>query len=100
MRRWRLAVGLVLLVALGLALPYLISSYYLAIATQVLFFGLLAMSIDLLGGYTGLMPLGQAGIMGVSSYVLGYLISRAHWDWSRSGCCCAASATSRCRRCW
>jgi branched-chain amino acid transport system permease protein len=80
-RRWRLGVGLALAVALGLALPYLINSYYLAIITQVLVFGLLAMSIDLLGGYTGLMPLGHAGVMGVASYVLGYLISRAHWDW-------------------
>ena len=81
MPRWVVVAGLALLVALGVALPYLTSSYYLAIATQVLFFGLLAMSIDLLGGYTGLMPLGHAGVMGVSSYVLGYLISRLHWDW-------------------
>jgi branched-chain amino acid transport system permease protein len=80
-RRWRLTAAIVAAVLLGLALPYLTSSYYLAIITQVLFFGLLAMSIDLLGGYTGLMPLGHAGVMGVSSYVLGYLISRMHWEW-------------------
>ncbi|MBV9541937.1 MAG: hypothetical protein JO167_11790, partial [Alphaproteobacteria bacterium] len=51
-RNWSLpAVAVVLAVLLlALALPYLISSYYVAIATQVLFFGLLAMSIDLLGG--------------------------------------------------
>jgi branched-chain amino acid transport system permease protein len=67
--------------AVGLALPYLTTSYYLAIATQVLVFGLLAMSIDLLGGYLGLMPLGHAGIMGVGAYVMGYLISKAHWAW-------------------
>jgi branched-chain amino acid transport system permease protein len=47
----------------------------------VLFFGLLAMSIDLLGGYLGLMPLGHAGIMGVAAYVLAYLVSKAHWPW-------------------
>jgi branched-chain amino acid transport system permease protein len=70
-------------VALGVALavPYLTTSYYVAIVTQVLFFGLLAMSIDLLGGYLGLMPLGHAGIMGVAAYVMGYLIAKAHWDW-------------------
>jgi branched-chain amino acid transport system permease protein len=73
------AAGVVLLVSL--ALPYLTTSYYVAIATQVLYFGLLAMSIDLLGGYLGLMPLGHAGIMGVAAYVMGYLVSKAHWVW-------------------
>lgn len=81
MRRWRIPILIVAGVGLGLALPYLTSSYYLALATQVLVFGLLAMSIDLLGGFTGLMPLGHAGVMGVASYVLGYLISRAHVGW-------------------
>jgi branched-chain amino acid transport system permease protein len=72
-----LAAGL----ALAVALPYLTTSFYVSIATQVLFFGLLAMSIDLLGGYTGLMPLGQAGLLGVSGYTMGYLVSRSHWGW-------------------
>ncbi|TMF06438.1 MAG: branched-chain amino acid ABC transporter permease [Chloroflexi bacterium] len=66
---------------LALAIPYLTTSYYVAIATQVLYFGLLAMSIDLLGGYLGLMPLGHAGIMGVAAYVMGYLVSKSHWAW-------------------
>jgi branched-chain amino acid transport system permease protein len=35
------------------------------------------MSIDLLAGYTGLAPLGHAGIFGVSAYTVGYLIARA-----------------------
>src|SRR5918911_3442673 len=74
-----LALGVTLLV--GLVLPYLLGSYYLGIVTQVLIFGLLAMSIDLLGGYLGLMPLGHAGIMGISAYVMGFLISRMHWAW-------------------
>ena len=64
MRNWRVIGAVVAVLVLGVALPYLVSSYYLAIVTQVLFFGLLAMSIDLLGGYTGLMPLGHAGVMG------------------------------------
>ena len=75
------AAVLIVAVLVGMALPYLTSSYYLAIATQVLFFGLLAMSIDLLGGYLGLMPLGHAGIMGVAAYVMGFLIGKAHWAW-------------------
>jgi branched-chain amino acid transport system permease protein len=73
-----LAVAVLLL---ALALPYLTSSYYVGVATQVLYFGLLAMSVDLLGGYLGLMPLGHAGVMGVAAYVLGYLVSKSHWPW-------------------
>ena len=73
--------GLVLIGALALlalALPYLlVSSFYINIASQILFFGLLAMSIDLLGGYMGSMPLGHAGIMGVAGYTLGYFIATA-----------------------
>jgi branched-chain amino acid transport system permease protein len=66
---------------LAIALPYLVPSFYVSIVTQILFFGLFAMSIDLLGGYTGLMPLGHAGLMGVSGYSMGYLISRLKWSW-------------------
>jgi branched-chain amino acid transport system permease protein len=75
-----LAAGLLL----ALALPYLLPSFYVNIATQVLFFGLFAMSIDLLGGYLGLMPLGQAGFLGVGGYTMGYLISRAQWPWPQA----------------
>jgi branched-chain amino acid transport system permease protein len=68
-------------VLVAVALPYLTSSFYVSVATQILFFGLLAMSIDLLGGYTGHMPLGHAGLLGVSAYTMGYLVSRLHWGW-------------------
>lgn len=72
------ALGLLAVVALlALALPYLTISFYVNIATQVLFFGLLAMSIDLLGGYMGSMPMGHAGVMGVSGYAMGYFIATA-----------------------
>lgn len=81
---------------LALAVPYLTTSYYVAIATQVLFFGLLAMSIDLLGGYLGLMPLGHAGIMGVAAYVMGYLISKAHWDWQAAALVAVAITLAVC----
>jgi branched-chain amino acid transport system permease protein len=74
----RLLVLLALLV-IGLAVPYLIdSSFYVSIITQVLIFGLFAMSIDLLGGYAGLMPLGHAAILGVAGYSLGYFIATLH----------------------
>lgn len=67
-----LGAGLVL----GLAAPYLLSSYLVSILTLGLVFGLFAMSIDLMGGYGGHMSLGQAGILGVSAYGVAYMASR------------------------
>jgi branched-chain amino acid transport system permease protein len=61
---------------LGLALPYIASSYLVSIVTLGLVFGLFAMSIDLMGGYGGHMSLGHAGILGVSAYGVAYMASR------------------------
>ena len=60
--------------ALGAAVPYIFeSSFTVRVISQILVFGLFAMSIDLLGGYGGLMPLGHAGLLGVAGYAVGYL---------------------------
>jgi branched-chain amino acid transport system permease protein len=63
-------VGLVLL-ALAV-LPLLLPSYQVSIATQVLIFSLLAMSIDILAGFAGRTSLGHGAIFGVSTYVAIY----------------------------
>ena len=70
--RW---LGLLALLLVGLAVPYITSSFYTSIVTQIIIFGLFAMSINLLGGYAGLMPLGHAGILGVAGYTLGFFIA-------------------------
>lgn len=44
----------------------------MSIATQVLIFGLLAMSIDILAGFAGRTSLGHGAIFGVSTYVAIY----------------------------
>ncbi|HLQ32259.1 MAG TPA: branched-chain amino acid ABC transporter permease [Chloroflexota bacterium] len=72
---WAVAV---LVGLIALALPYILSPYYTSLFTQVFVFGLLAMSVGLLGGYLGLMPLGHAALMGVAAYGLGFFIVRAH----------------------
>jgi branched-chain amino acid transport system permease protein len=74
-RRIKLIVVLVLL-ALAVAIPQLTTSFYVDLVTEVLIYGLLAMSIDILAGYTGLVPLGHAGIFGISAYVVGYLLTK------------------------
>ena len=60
------AVGLVLV----LALPWLI---YPPVAMDIMAWGLFAISVDLLLGYTGLLSFGHAAFWGTSAYVTGLI---------------------------
>jgi branched-chain amino acid transport system permease protein len=53
-------------------LPLLLTSYQLALATQILIFAMLAMSVDVLAGYAGRTPLCHGAIFGASTYVVIY----------------------------
>jgi branched-chain amino acid transport system permease protein len=57
-------------------LPPILPSYWLTILTQMLIFGILAMSLDVLMGYTGLPSFGHAGFFGASAYVIAILSTR------------------------
>jgi branched-chain amino acid transport system permease protein len=61
----------VVAVAGGVA-PFL-ASYPLTLCTQALIYAMLAMSLDLLLGYTGLPSLGHAAYFGVAAYVVAIL---------------------------
>lgn len=67
---WIAAAGLALAL-LPLALP----GYHVSLATQILIFSVLAMSIDVLAGFAGRTPLGHGAIFGVSTYVVIYWTS-------------------------
>ena len=56
-----------------LALPLLVGGFYLDLSTQILIFAILALTIDLLAGHAGRVPLGHAAIFGTASYVVAYL---------------------------
>lgn len=62
--------------ALGVALPYLVSPFVVSITALALIFGLFSMSIDLLGGFGGLITLGHAGILATAGYGVGYTAVR------------------------
>ncbi len=69
--RWiMLAVGL----AIALALPWFV---YPPVAMDVAAWGLFAMSVDLLLGYTGLLSFGHAAFWGSSAYVTGLVAIHA-----------------------
>jgi branched-chain amino acid transport system permease protein len=56
-----------------LAAPPFLSAYWVGLLTQVVILGILAMSLDLLIGYTGLPSLGHAGFFGIAAYGVGIL---------------------------
>ena len=68
----RIALGCVAGLAL---LPIAISAYQVSLASQMLIFGALAMSIDILAGYSGRTPLGHGAIFGVATYVVLYYVT-------------------------
>ena len=51
--------------------------FYLRLATEALIFGGLALSVDLLLGRVGLLPLGQALFFGLGAYVSALVLK--HW---------------------
>lgn len=67
-RRAVLALGLLGLCAV--ALPFFVSTYYVQFATKALLFGVLAMSLNLVVGYGGLVSLCHAAFFGLAGYIL------------------------------
>ena len=71
MRRSIVAGAVVIVLALGVA-PWL-PSYPLTLLTQAVIVAILAMSLDVLLGYTGLASLGHAAYFGIAAYAVGIL---------------------------
>lgn len=71
---WRSAVAFAALAALPL-LPGM-PKYYLLLAFDALLFGAIAMSLDLLIGYTGLVSFGHAAFYGLGAYATAILLER------------------------
>ena len=71
----RSAVAAVLVLAA--LLPLGLSTYEIGLASEVLIFGILAMSIDILAGFAGRTSLGHGAIFGVATYVVVYANTQA-----------------------
>jgi branched-chain amino acid transport system substrate-binding protein len=59
-----------------LAGPPLLSSFLLALLTQAVIYAILAMSLDIILGYTGLASLGHAAYLGLGAYSVGILATK------------------------
>ncbi|MGC2200453.1 MAG: branched-chain amino acid ABC transporter permease [Stellaceae bacterium] len=64
-----------LVIALGLITPHT-NSFLILLITRALILGILAMSLDLLLGFTGLASLGQAAYLGVGAYLTAILATK------------------------
>jgi len=71
-RHVAIAVAILALVSV----PYTIREvYYVNIASQILFYAIFALGLNVLVGYAGLVSLGHAGLLGVASYGVAYMLA-------------------------
>ncbi|MES2751361.1 MAG: branched-chain amino acid ABC transporter permease [Pseudomonadota bacterium] len=59
-----------ILLAIAIALPFVVPTYYVQFASKALIMGILAMSLNLVVGYGGLVSLCHAAFFGLAGYVL------------------------------
>src|SRR6266849_4327171 len=71
------------LAAVAIIVPHT-NSFVILLATRILAFSILVMSLDILLGFTGLASLGQAAYLGVGAYLTAVLATKFHfglgWD--------------------
>jgi branched-chain amino acid transport system permease protein len=66
-----LAVAFVVLIMVPHWVP---GVYYVNVASQILFYAVFALGLNVLVGYSGLTSLGHAGLFGISAYATGYML--------------------------
>jgi len=70
-----------LLVLALIVVPYFLPEAYVLQATDVLVFILLAVSVNLLIGYGGMISMGHAAFFAIGGYTSGLLVSKAGFAW-------------------
>ena len=69
-------VALALAVVALLALPYWVPGiYYINVGSQILFYAIFALGLNVLVGQAGLVSLGHAGLFGIASYATAYILT-------------------------
>jgi branched-chain amino acid transport system permease protein len=75
MRRLALGAGLLALATVPL---WAGSTYYVNVASQILFYAIFALGINVLVGYAGLVTLGHAGLFGIAAYAAARVLNDGH----------------------
>jgi branched-chain amino acid transport system permease protein len=67
--------ALIVAAAALVTLPYwLTGTYYINVSSQILFYAIFALGLNILVGYGGLVSLGHAGLFGIAAYAAGYVL--------------------------
>jgi branched-chain amino acid transport system permease protein len=66
------------LVALATVPLWIVNGYYVNIVSQILIYAILALGLNVLVGYAGLVSLGHAGLFGVACYAVAWFVA-AGW---------------------
>jgi len=75
MKRLALAAAL----ALAATVPLWVGgTYYVNIASQVLFYAIFALGVNVLAGYAGLVSLGHAGLFGIAAYAAAKIMNNGY----------------------
>jgi branched-chain amino acid transport system permease protein len=74
-RRLGLAAALVILATVPL---WVGGTYYVNIASQILFYAIFALGVNVLAGYAGLVSLGHAGLFGIAAYAGAKIMTGGH----------------------
>ena len=74
-----LLVGVLIVAAV---VPQFVGPFMLSILVLIVIFAVLAMSLDLLMGYTGMESLGQAAFFGMAAYTVAILSTRYDFGWA------------------
>jgi branched-chain amino acid transport system permease protein len=72
-------VALAALSAALLTVPYWVPGvYYVNVASQILFYAVFALGLNVLVGYAGLVSLGHAGLFGIAAYATGFMLQSGY----------------------
>lgn len=76
-KRLRIYLGLIgATVILMVVMPSFLPSYWVTVLTEMLIYGLFAMGVDIINGYSGLPSLGHAAFFGTGAYTMGISLVR------------------------
>ena len=65
----------VVLLLLAMAPFWVGGTYYVNVASQILFYAIFALGVNVLAGYAGLVSLGHAGLFGIAAYTAAKLLA-------------------------
>ena len=71
----RIAALIIALAALATLPFWMMGVYYVNVSSQILFYAIFALGLNVLVGYAGLVSLGHAGLFGIAAYATGFLLS-------------------------